>query len=80
MKKLVHSMFGNKIYYATVNEKNNTVSGEKKDVTEDAIRCVADKMMQEAKESKSRFMEYAWGDTCRLILDTKPNEPLTGYK
>ena len=78
MKKVVHSMLGNKIYYATVNEKNNTISGEKKDITEDAIRCVANKMMQEAKENNTRFMEYQWGDTCRLILDTKPNEPLIG--
>lgn len=77
MKKLVHSMFGNKIYYATINEKNNTISGEKKDVTEDAIRCVADRMMQEAKENNTRFMEYTWGETCRLIFDTQPSKQIT---
>lgn len=76
MKKLVNSMIGNKIYYATVNEKNGTITGEKKDVTEDAIACVAGKMMSEAKRDKTRFMEYKWGDTCRLILDTEPNKPL----
>ena len=76
MKKLVNSMLGNRIYYATVNEKNNTISGEKKDVTEQAISCVAEKMMSEARESGTRFQEYKWGGTCRLILDTRPNEPL----
>jgi len=76
MKKLVNSMLGNKIYYATVNEKNNTISGKRKDVTENAISCVAEKMMNEAKASGTRFMEYKWGNDCRLILDTKPNEPL----
>jgi putative transposase len=55
----------------------NILSGEKKDVTEDAIQCVADRMMQEAKESNARFMEYTWGKTCRLILDTQPDKPLT---
>jgi hypothetical protein len=77
MKKLVHSAFGNRIYYATINEKNNTITGEKKDVTEDAIQCVADRMLQEARESKTRFMQYTWGNTCRLILDTLPDKPLT---
>lgn len=76
MKKLVTSAIGNKIYYATINEKNHTISGEKKDVTEDAIACVVEKMMSEAKQAGTRFMEYTFGDTCRLILDTEPKKPL----
>ncbi|HWT74354.1 MAG TPA: hypothetical protein VN258_06510 [Mobilitalea sp.] len=58
MKRLVNSMLGNRIYWATINEKSHTTSGDKKDVTEDAISCVAQKMMSEAKEKGTRFMEY----------------------
>lgn len=75
MKKLTTSALGNKIYYATVN--GNVITGEKKDVTEQAISCVAEKMMNEAKQKGTRFIEYSWGKTCRLILDTQPDKPLT---
>lgn len=41
MKRLVVSLLSNTIYYATVNEKNNTMSAtDRKDVTENCIRVV----------------------------------------
>ena len=41
MKRLIVAPISNTIYYATVNEKNHTMStGDRKDMTDDCIRAV----------------------------------------
>ena len=73
MKKLVNSALENKIYYATVNEKTHTISGEKKDVTDEAIMCVFQWFMTELKISKegSEGFEVTYPDVPFTLTLTK---------
>lgn len=76
MKKLVNSAISNKIYYATVNEKNRTISGEKKDVTDDAIMCVFQWFMTELERSEegSVAFEITYPDVPFVLTLTKKEE------
>lgn len=76
MKKLVNSALSNKIYYATVNEKNHTVSGEKKDVTDEAIMCVFQWFMTELERSKegSNAFEITYPDVPFVLTLSKKSE------
>ena len=41
MKKLVTTPLSRTIYWATVNENKGLITGDKKDVTDNAIQCVS---------------------------------------
>lgn len=60
MKKLVHVSLGNKIYWATVNEKTHTMNTNTKiDVTDDAVNCVFEHFIRLQDFKEKGFSGYA---------------------
>lgn len=60
MKKLVNSPLTNKIYWATVNESKNMITGEKKDVTDNAIDVVFQHLIDTNNFKEKGFFGYAY--------------------
>lgn len=61
MKKLVTAPLTRNIYYATVNEQKGIITGEKKDVTDNAIECVLDHFILDGKFKENGFSGYVYG-------------------
>jgi hypothetical protein len=52
MKKLAVTALTNQIVLANVNEKTKTISGDRTDMTDEAIRAVSEHMMNFANENQ----------------------------
>lgn len=58
MKKLVTTPLTRTIYWATVNEAKGMITGEKKDVTDNAIQCVLDHFIYSSEFDEKGFTGY----------------------
>lgn len=60
MKKLVTTPLTRTIYWATVNESKGLITGEKKDVTDNAINCVIDHFIYSEDFTEKGFTGYEY--------------------
>jgi hypothetical protein len=60
MKKLVTTPLTRTIYWATVNEAKGLITGEKKDVTDNAINCVIDHFIYSEDFREKGFTGYEY--------------------
>lgn len=60
MKKLITTPITGNVYWATVDEKKNMITGEKKDVTDDAIECVLGHLMNNQQFKDEGQFGYEW--------------------
>lgn len=60
MKKLVTSPLSGTIYWATVNESKGWMTGEKKDVTDNAIEAVLDHLLIQKGFKDKGFTGYSY--------------------
>lgn len=57
MKKLVTTLDGT-IWYATINEKKQLITGKREDVTDDAINAVVSNMMLQKEFKENGVVQY----------------------
>ena len=60
MKKLVTTPLSRTIYWATVNENKGLITGDKKDVTDNAIQCVLDHFIYSSRFAEKGFDGYEY--------------------
>ena len=60
MKKLVTTPITGKIWWATVNDEKGIITGDKKDVTDNAIQAVLDHLLLQEKFIKNGFHGYTY--------------------
>lgn len=60
MKKLVTTPLTRNIYWATVNDSKGLITGEKKDVTDNAIQCVLDHFIYSSVFGTTGFTGYEY--------------------
>ena len=58
MKKLVTTPLTRTIYWATVNDAKGMITGEKKDVTDNAVQCVLDHFIYSSDFNEKGFTGY----------------------
>ena len=71
MKKLIVTPITGNIYWATVDDKRHMVTGNKVDVTDNAVECVLDHLMRNEQFKLEGQFGYTWdkkdGSTVTLI-------------
>lgn len=69
-KKLVTTPLTNTIWWVTVNEEKGLITGNREDVTDDAIRAVKEHLTGQESFSESGFAgyEYRDGDGGKITL------------
>jgi len=60
MKKLVTTPLTGKIYWATVNVEKGLITGDKKDVTDNAIQCVLEHFIYSSRFEEKGFDGYVY--------------------
>lgn len=94
MKKLVNTPLSNTIWYATINEKNGTMSTSTRvDVTDSAVQAVADHFILMDEFRKDGFFGYEYDnkdktntltlcafDNRHLVVSKKIYDELLEYK
>jgi len=63
MKKLVTTPLTNTIWWATVDDKRGIITGDKKDVTDNAIQAVLDHLLGQDSFDKNGFAGYTYNKT-----------------
>ena len=93
MKKLVNTPLTNTIWWATVNEKTEMITGNKEDVTDNAIQAVLSHLMMMDGYSENGFGGYTYDkkngegsvtiaayDDNHVVVSKKLFEELKEYK